>query len=178
LGLIDLFTPRLCVESVLDLRLPRLRELGLDALLLDVDCTLKRYGFRPLEADVAAWLARLRDAGLRLCLLSNGRGRRIGALAEQLGLPFVAQALKPMPWGCFRALRKLDVPAGRAAMVGDQIFADILAGNLAGLMTILVRPMHPEEEPWFTQFKRPLETPILRRCHFEPRLPPEEVGER
>lgn len=173
MGLIDLFIPRLCLESVLELRPPRLRQLGLDALLLDVDCTLKRYGFCPVEPEVVAWLAGLRSAGVKLCLLSNGRSRRIGALAQQLDLPFIARALKPFPWGCFAALRQLGVPARRAAMVGDQIFADVLAGNLAGLSTILVRPIHPEDEPWYTQFKRPLETVILRRCRFEPRLPPD-----
>ena len=39
-------------------------------------------------------------------------------------------------------------------MVGDQLFADILAGRLAGLTTFLVEPIHPEEEPWFTRLKR------------------------
>ena len=38
-------------------------------------------------------------------------------------------------------------------VVGDQIFADILAGNLAGVFTILVTPIKPEQEHWFTRIK-------------------------
>ena len=30
--------------------------------------------------------------------------------------------------------------------VGDQIFTDVLGGNLAGIRTILVKPIHPKEE--------------------------------
>ena len=47
--------------------------------------------------------------------------------------------------------------ADRTAMVGDQVFADVMAGRLAGVFTILVRPIHPEDEPWFTRWKRPWE---------------------
>lgn len=166
-GLINLLKPRLCVESVLDLTPARLRELRLEGLLLDVDCTLKRYRQSAVNPEVAAWLDSLRAAGLRLCLVSNGRARRIAPLAAALDLPFVAKALKPLPMGCRRALRKLELPRERVAMVGDQIYADVMAGRLAGLFTILVRPLHPEEEPWFTRLKRPLEIPVLRQCRFE-----------
>ena len=30
--------------------------------------------------------------------------------------------------------------------VGDQIFTDVMGGNLAGIRTILVKPIHPKEE--------------------------------
>ena len=153
--------PHLRVERVEDLSLDRLAELGLDSLLLDVDCTLKRYGDEDVSPEVAAWLDALRGAGIGLCLLSNGRGRRIGRFARRLDLPFIAQALKPSPFGCRRAVRKLGFDRSRTAMVGDQLFADVIAGRLAGLTAILVRPIHAEEEPWFTRLKRPCERLLL-----------------
>ncbi len=155
--------PHLIVESVTDLPVARLRELGIDSLLLDVDCTLTRFHSHDLAPEVAAWLDALRAAGVGMCLVSNGRPRRIGQLAAKLGLEFVSQALKPFPFGCRAAVRKMGFDPARTAMVGDQVFADIAAGRLAGLRGILVRPIHPEEEPWFTRLKRPMERCILRR---------------
>ena len=153
--------PRLRVETVLDLGVDRLRALGLDTLLLDVDCTLKRYRHELPTPEVTAWIEALRAAGFKLCLLSNGRSRRIGQFALRVGLPFVCRACKPLPWGCRRALRKLGAAAEHSAIVGDQVFADVVAGHLAGLFTILVRPIHPEDEPWFTRWKRPWERRVL-----------------
>ena len=98
-----------------------------------------------------------------MCLLSNGRSRRIGRLAERLGLPFVSQACKPFPFGCQRAMRMLGLTGRQTAVIGDQLFADVMAARLAGLPSILVRPIHPEEEPWFTRMKRPLERVLLRK---------------
>jgi len=161
--MLRLTVPHLYVESVCELTPERLRELGIDALLLDVDCTLKRYRGQQVGDDVAAWIEELRARGFGLCLLSNGWGRRIGRLAGQLDLPFVAKALKPLPFALKRAIRKLGFSRSKTAMVGDQLFADIMAARLAGVTAILVEPMHPEEEPLVTRVKRPLERFLLRR---------------
>jgi len=155
-------TPHYRIASVLELSCSRLSELGLESLLLDADCTLKRYRCAQCAPGVAQWLDSLRQAGIGLCLVSNGLGKRIAPFAEPLGLPFVASALKPLPIGCLRAVRKMGFRKGSTAIVGDQLFADILAGRLAGLTTILVDPIHPEEEPWFTRLKRRPERWLLR----------------
>ena len=90
-------------------------------------------------------------------------GARIEDFAGRLGLPFVSQAMKPLPWGVWAALKKLDAPPSQTAIVGDQIFADVMAGRLAGVRAILVDPIHPEEEPWFTRLKRWPERVVLAR---------------
>ncbi|MBN1911368.1 MAG: YqeG family HAD IIIA-type phosphatase [Pirellulales bacterium] len=156
------FTADLQVRSVQELRPERLESLRLEALLLDVDCTLKPYRDEEVGPEVAAWLDELCAAGVRLCLVSNGRGPRIERFAGRLGLPFVAKACKPFPFGCREGVKKLGSDPTRTAMVGDQLFADIMAGRLAGLFTILVTPLHPEQEPWYTRLKRPLERCFVR----------------
>ncbi len=169
------FAPNLHLPSILDLTPARLRSLGIEGLLLDVDCTLKDYYARTIPVETVNWVERIRAAGIRLCILSNGRGRRIGPLAEGLGIPFVPRALKPLPFGCGRAARRLALPRERIAVVGDQVFADVLAGRLAGLFTILVTPT-TREEPWFTRIKRPFERLVLRSDATQPdRLSPSSL---
>jgi hypothetical protein len=156
-------TPHVLIDSVLDLGIPQIRALELEAIILDVDCTLKSYSAATCTPEVTAWVATLLEAGLRVCLVSNGREGRIARFAEGLGVPYIAKAFKPMPWGVLAAMRRLGARREQTAMVGDQLFADILAGRLAGVLTILVRPIRPEEEPWFTRLKRRPETFLLRR---------------
>jgi hypothetical protein len=47
------------------------------------------------------------------------------------------------------------------AVVGDQVFTDILGGNLVGAYTVLVPPLR-EGEFFYTRFIRMLETPFRR----------------
>lgn len=159
--MLRLLTPHLQLDSVFELDAARLRALGLDGLLLDVDCTLKDYPATDFSSEVRAWVRTRCTDGVKLCIVSNGKPHRIAPLAEKLGIPFVAPAMKPLPFACRGALRRLGMDRTRTALVGDQIFADVLAGRLAGLFTILVRPTSPEE-PWFTRLKRPFERLVLR----------------
>jgi uncharacterized protein len=159
--MLRIVTPHLRLGRVLDLELPLVRSLGVDGLLLDVDSTLKDHSARAFAPDVIAWARSLREGGIGLCLFSNGRSERIGGLARTLDIPFVARAFKPLPFACRVGLKELGLDGTRVGLVGDQLFADVLAGRLAGLTTILVTPTNPVE-PWFTRLKRPLERRLLR----------------
>jgi HAD superfamily phosphatase (TIGR01668 family) len=174
--MLSLLTPHLQLASVLDLPAGRLRAHGRVGLLLDLDCTLKDYGAAVIGPPVLAWLRSLRGAGLRLCLLSNGKPRRIEPFARELQLPFIAQAFKPLPFGCRAALRLLGLRPEQTAIIGDQLFADVLAGRLARLFTILVRPTSPAE-PWWTRVKRPLERHVLQRIARRAIPPDPDAGE-
>jgi HAD superfamily phosphatase (TIGR01668 family) len=157
LGLIE---PHLELNSVLELNLRHIAGLKLRTLLLDVDCTLKDYEADSFSPSITAWLSSLQAGGIQLCLLSNGKRRRIAPLAQRYGLACVSKAFKPLPFGCWKAIRQLRADARQTAVIGDQLFADVIAGRMAGLFTILVRPT-TTVEPWFTRLKRPLERRML-----------------
>ncbi len=158
-----ILTPHYRIHHVWELTPERLRQWGLCALLLDVDCTLSRYHQPEPLPEAAAWLEQLRLEGIRLCLISNGLGPRIKQFARRLDLPCVAKAMKPLPWGIRSAVQQIGSPPSQTAIVGDQVFADVMAGRLAGIRSILVEPIHPEEEPWFTRLKRRPERFVLAR---------------
>jgi HAD superfamily phosphatase (TIGR01668 family) len=160
--MLALLTPHLHLNSVLELSPEQLHSHNRVGLLLDVDCTLKNYRAETFPPSIVEWIQVMKDSGLRMCLLSNGKARRIEPLARTLQIPFVARAFKPFPFGCRAALRILDLPAQQTAIVGDQIFADVLAGQLARLFTVLVRPTSPIEPIW-TRIKRPIERFVLKR---------------
>ena len=65
-------------------------------------------------------------------------------------------------------------------MVGDQVFTDVLGGNLAGLHTVLVRPLADNALP-HTRAARSLERAVLKRYgHDWPRtsLNPDHTDRR
>lgn len=162
-GMLRRLVPDLVIEKVEALTPPMVLSLGVAGLLLDVDCTLKPYRARAVSANVVQWAEELRRHGVALMLVSNGRKHRVLPIAEQLALPWIAPALKPFPFALWRAARKLGLQRSEVAMVGDQIFADVLAARWAGMKSILVRPISPGQEPWWSRWKRPLERCLLGR---------------
>ena len=121
----------------------RLRARGVKVLLADLDNTLAPYGVPRPSGEVVAWRARLEQAGITLFLLSNSRRPgRAQHYAEALGIPYEGHAGKPKSGGFRRALARMNAAPEEAAIVGDQIFTDILAANLAGVTPILVDAIH------------------------------------
>ena len=139
-----LLLPDYRVHRVTDLTGAFLHQIGVEALLLDVDNTLSTHGgMRPLQG-LENWINAIKEEGVELLILSNARRRRVEPFAKKLGLPFASLSVKPLPFGYLRAVRRLGLKRRQAAIVGDQLFTDALGGNLAGLVTILVDPIKPE----------------------------------
>lgn len=155
------YRPDLRIERVEQLTHRKLRELGVEGLLLDLDETLlPAAAERPTE-DVVAWARAVRRAGIRLAIVSNGRVERVRRVASALDIPGRALVGKPWPGAFRRALRELDLPAERCAMVGDQLFTDVLGAKAAGLRAVLLPPLS-DGGLAHTRLLRRLERRILR----------------
>ncbi|MFY8148124.1 MAG: YqeG family HAD IIIA-type phosphatase [Prochlorococcaceae cyanobacterium] len=158
-----LLTPDLVVPGTLvDLSLERLQDRPIRALILDVDRTLLPRHRSDLPSSADAWLRRARER-MPLHLLSNNPSRRrIGSVAEQLGLPFTTSAGKPRRTALRKVLTTLGLPHQEVALIGDRLFTDVLAGNRLGLYTVLVRPIDPEGRPCRQDHLQRLEINLAR----------------
>ena len=90
-----LLLPDYRVRRVTDIKPAFLRELGVLALLLDVDNTLSTHGGQTPLKGLAEWIRSMREQGILLLILSNARKRRVEPYAGSLGLDFQALSLKP-----------------------------------------------------------------------------------
>jgi len=93
---------------------------------------------------------------------SNNSQDRVQKFAEAFGVPAISKAIKPRR-GAFRiACDSLGVTPGETAVVGDQVFTDVLGGNRLGVYTILVVPVS-EKEFFGTKIMRMMERFVLRK---------------
>lgn len=135
-------------QTIFDISGPALAAKGITLLLADLDNTLVPYGV-PLPTDeVRAWKEKLQAAGVTLFVLSNNRhADRPRVFCEALEVPFLGHAGKPKTGSFFKAMEQMGVSRSQTAIVGDQIFTDILGGSRAGVTTILVEPIRLAGNP-------------------------------
>ena len=134
--------------SVLEIGPGWLAGQGVDLLLADLDNTLVKYGPDHPAPEVLAWRESLRAAGVDLFLLSNSRKpSRPGHYAGLLDIPYLGHAGKPGRAGFEQAMAQMGRTADRTAMVGDQIFTDILGAKRAGVLALLVEPLELAGNP-------------------------------
>jgi HAD superfamily hydrolase (TIGR01549 family) len=115
---------------------------------------LERNVWRRIGAGNREALERLRDAGLRLAVVSNSEGT-VEAMLEEVGLrPFfetvvdsaVVGSVKPDALIFQIALARLGLQPADALMVGDSPTADIHGAHALGLRAALVDPL--DLYPW------------------------------
>jgi HAD superfamily phosphatase (TIGR01668 family) len=157
-----IFCPHRMVDAVDQVQAAQLKAQGIRGVILDLDNTLVLWHQEEMTAEITAWLEDLKAAGLKLCILSNSvLGSRSQRIAERIGCAFVRQAAKPSRQGFDKALRAMETTPAVTAIVGDQMFTDILGGNRSGIYTIMVKPMHKHEFPYTRYVSRPPEKLLL-----------------
>ncbi|HUA09724.1 MAG TPA: YqeG family HAD IIIA-type phosphatase [Candidatus Acidoferrales bacterium] len=144
----DRFVPRLAALS-----LEELQDQGFRGLILDLDNTLVGFRQTEIEADHLAWVRAAHARGFRMAMVSNNFTDRVTSVAAQIGIPCVPNALKPLPFGVLRAIDMLALPRRQIAVVGDQLFTDVLSGKLCGLYTILTEPIEAKDFPLTKVFR-------------------------
>ena len=156
-----LLLPSAAVDRVTDISVELLRILGVEAVLLDVDNTLAAHGSQIPFPGSIEWSCDLRNAGIKMVILSNNTKKRIAPFAARYGLPFLSFCMKPLPFSYLRAIKKLKVHRKATAIVGDQIFTDVVGANFCRMKSILLTPVIQEQSFSF-RVRRKMEKAIRR----------------
>ena len=154
--------PKQQLNSIFELDPVGLRYLGIKGIIIDMDNTLVPRKERYVSPRLAEWLSGLKEEGFRLCIVSNNTAEKGGELARTLEVPAFWYAVKPRRRSFRKALRTMELSVGEVAVIGDQIFTDVLGGNRMGLYTILVSPIS-EKDVFWTRMFRWSERLILKR---------------
>lgn len=142
-----------------------LRKLGVKLVLVDADNTVNYDRTTDLLPYSEQWVRNLEKAGFSVILFSNAKEHRAAEVAGKLDIPFVGMAKKPLPFRYIKTCISNRVKPHEAVMIGDQMFTDILGGNLAFLKTVYVTPYEMETDPFLLflfKIKRGLEPVIFR----------------
>ena len=155
------------VSSIDKVEISWLIEQGIKCVLMDRDNTCVPRDTKVAPQPVLDWIEAVHNAGITTCIVSNNfHSKQVEASARELGCDVVHHAMKPFPFAVRHALRKMNVKPSEAIHIGDQLYTDVIAGNLAGLRTILVRPQSTVDL-WYTQIMRIGERMLLRGQVFE-----------
>ena len=143
-----LFRADFTADSIYDISVEALARRGVKLLLADLDNTLVPYGVPLPDEKLKNWRDELAAYGITLFVLSNTRHEnRPRVFSEGLDVPYIGHAGKPKPHSFQKAMEQMRVTKAQTAIVGDQVFTDVLGGNRAGVTTILVRPIRLAGNP-------------------------------
>ena len=153
--------PNLFLDKFQDINFSDMRKLGIKGFIFDIDNTLVTYAQPLPTTEVRKWIELVKDEGFKIFILSNNSSARAKVFSNSLNIDFFSKAGKPKKKYFKAACRNMRVLPKETAVVGDQIFTDILGGNRMGMYTIFVKQISTEEGA-FVKFKRKFERLLLK----------------
>ncbi|MCR4783490.1 MAG: HAD-IIIA family hydrolase [bacterium] len=168
------YKPDLYCADITDVPFANLAAKNIVNICVDLDNTLARRDSAVVEARLAKALEQAqRDNYIKnICVVSNiiwgsGRAERVRRIAEQLRTQHYFAARfwerKPSAIPFLEAMRMMHSTPQTTAIIGDQVFTDILGGNRLGMYTILVRPLGPDHWTTLLTGRRLREAALLAR---------------
>jgi len=158
--MLKLLCPDIYINSIFDIDTKNLKESGIKGILLDLDNTLLDWSQTYVPKKVKEWVNKLKAEGFLVCIVSNNKAKRIKRCSDQLGVPAVWGHYKPFSKAFKKGMAFTQTFPDETAVVGDQIFTDILGAKRLGMFAILVKPMSGKEFLW-TKLMRSLEKIVL-----------------
>ena len=151
--------PKIITEKITDITPELLQNRGISLLMMDFDNTIVPYHINDPEPEILLWFDQMRQAGIRLCIVSNTKKQRLPVFCEKYGLDYILHARKPFTPGIRECLARYAASPGEAALVGDQIYTDTLGANSAGVTSILVKAIHNHN--FWLKARHVLELPFI-----------------
>jgi HAD superfamily phosphatase (TIGR01668 family) len=153
------FYPKEYVDSTYMIDFEKMYAEGYRGIIFDIDNTLVPHD-APADDRAIAFFKRLKTIGYKTTILSNNKEPRVKMFCEAVDSPYIYKAGKPKPDNYKKAMENMNTDSHNTLFVGDQIFTDVWGANIAGIYSILVKPIHPKEEIQIV-LKRYLERIVL-----------------
>jgi hypothetical protein len=149
------------VNSIYDIPLQKMKKIGIEGIIIDLDNTITEWNNPYISDNAKEWFQMFKENNFKICLASNNNQKRVVKIASSLGIPYIAKAGKPRRRAFKQAMKILGTNNKNTAVIGDQVFTDILGGNRLNLFTILVVPLSTKEF-FGTKIMRFVERKILK----------------
>ena len=156
---LECFYPDVYLDSAYEVAFESLYLKGFRGVIFDIDNTLVPHG-APADERSIALFERLRRIGFESALLSNNKEPRVKSFNDKVHSRYLYKAGKPAGKGYFAAMEMMGTEPATTVFVGDQLFTDVWGAKRAGILTYLVKPIHPKEEIQIV-LKRRLEWIVL-----------------
>lgn len=152
----DNFIPDMYQKSIYHIDYDKLKEDGIKCLLFDLDNTCVPFKDKEPNKKLRDLFETLKDMDFKVIIYSNATKKRLTPFKNVLGVDCSASSRKPSTNKMLKIIKLFNYNLSDVAIIGDQLYTDILCGNKVGIKTILVNPMS-KDDLIFTKMFRFLE---------------------
>ena len=149
--------PKFIFPKLTDISPEFLQKNSIELLMMDFDNTMLPYTTDCPTEELLSWMDTMKQSSITLCVVSNSKKERVPLFCQTYDVAYVTHAGKPGTRGIREAMARF--PEKKAALVGDQIFTDVLGANRAKIPSLIVKSIHNHN--FWLKLRHVFEVPFL-----------------
>lgn len=151
------------VDSLFDLNFEELKNIGIKAILFDLDSTLMPSKSGIFPENIKLLLNELKK-NFTIAIISNNKNESyIEKVKAQADFTVIGNANKPNCKIMKEYLSSINILPAQTIVIGDRPLTDILSGMLLGAKTALTDSITKETENKLTRLVRKIERLVIRK---------------
>ena len=150
-------------HSIHDVDFEKYFKEGYRMLFFDLDNTIADYETHYPEKDKIELFYYLKELGFECFILSNNKEKRIKKFEDSLGVKGFYSLRKPFTGRIRKYILDESMDTNKILWVGDQAVTDVKCAHKLGINTILLDPIKPATEHWYTKINRFVERSIFKK---------------
>lgn len=158
----DKLIPDMYQKSIYHIDYEKLKSDGIKCLLFDLDNTCVPTKEKNPNKKLIEQFDKLKDLGFKVIIFSNAGKKRLKPFKKTLDVDCSYSSRKPLKGKFNKIMKKFGYDLSETAIIGDQLFTDILGGNKVGIKTILINPMSSYDLP-ITKISRMFERKVIKK---------------
>jgi HAD superfamily phosphatase (TIGR01668 family) len=145
-----LFAPDLKSKNIFEIDYPSLKNQGILVLFFDLEQTLTDQVWLEPSLKLQEFFKDLKNKGFDLYVITNQRkSAPLERFISYLDAKIIYFLFKPFPWFLQHFITfDLKISARQTALIGDQLFVDILLSRILGCYAVWVEPVGPMWGPY------------------------------
>lgn len=159
----EAYFPDRYINRITDINSKFFKKENIKGVIIDIDNTVIDVKKKLIDGLIE-WKDELKENDIKLVILSNSPDRiKIAKIADLLNVSYFIFGRKPSSVGFIKAKKHLNLSVDNIAVIGDQIFTDVLGANRVGMLSILVNPLQEKLDYFVTKWRRPIEENVLAK---------------
>ena len=161
-----IFKPTLILDNITNIDISYILNNGYKLVIFDMNNTITDYYTTSIPYKLKELIKKLKQNNIAVYILTNSFNKNYAKeVSKILNVKYIYKAFKPLPFAVLGILKKENINAKQAVMIGDHIFADILNAYLCKLNSILVGPLNKREK-LHSKLTRKIENFIIKLMNY------------
>ena len=148
-------------HSIYEVDFNKFKSMGYGTLFFDLDNTIADYYTHSPSEEAIKLFEHLKEIGFNCFILSNNKEKRIKKFEDELKIKGYYSLRKPFTRRIKKYILDDSIDVSKVLWVGDQAVTDVRCAYKLNIKTILLDPINPGSEHWYTKVNRFIEKRIF-----------------